>query len=103
MPPFQSPQTMIREDFVRIVLAGLPGSAYGSICRPDVRAHGGNFFYKRYAHIVLSIPAVSGVCIDTGSIAMLWPTYLAQTSAWLKATDFMAAAEAQRGPLYSLD
>jgi hypothetical protein len=23
MPPFQSPQTMIREDFVRIVLAGL--------------------------------------------------------------------------------
>jgi hypothetical protein len=23
MPPFQSPQTMIREDLVRIVLAGL--------------------------------------------------------------------------------
>ena len=25
MPPFQSPQTMIREDLVRIVLAGLAG------------------------------------------------------------------------------
>ena len=28
MPPFQSPQTMIREDFVRIVLAGPFGIFY---------------------------------------------------------------------------
>jgi hypothetical protein len=34
---------------------------------------------------------VSGVCIDTGSIAVLWLSYLAQTSAWLKATDFTTA------------
>ena len=31
MPPFQSPQTMIREDFVRIVLAGLLSSSVSDV------------------------------------------------------------------------
>src|ERR1700738_1825697 len=36
---------------------------------------------KRYVYIVLSIPAVSGVCIDTGLIAVLYLSSLVQTSA----------------------
>src|SRR6202011_3799399 len=77
-----------------------------SVCCPDARARGGNLSYKRYVSIVLSNPAVSGVCIDTGSSAVRWLIYLAQTSAWLKATDFTSATTCSlstKGPLYSPD
>src|SRR6202162_1426716 len=51
-----------------------------SVCRPNARALDGILFYKRYVHIVLSSPAVSGVCIDTGLIAVLYLSSLVQTS-----------------------
>jgi hypothetical protein len=38
MPPFQSPQTMIREDFVRIVLAGLVQGKFPTGCPIHSRA-----------------------------------------------------------------
>jgi hypothetical protein len=36
-------------------------------------------------------PVGNSVSIDTGSSAVRWPSYLAQTSAWLKATDLTSA------------
>ena len=42
--------------------------------------------YKRYVSTVLSNPAVSGASIDSGSSAVQWANYLAQTFAWLNAT-----------------
>src|SRR5208283_2088063 len=51
-----------------------------SVCRPGARAPDGILFYKRYVYIVLSSLAVSGVCIDTGLIAVLYLSSLVQTS-----------------------
>ena len=53
---------------------------WASACRPDAKAHDGILFYKRYVYIVLSSLAVSGVCIDTGLIAVLYLSSLVQTS-----------------------